>query len=521
MVQPNWFYYPPGQPQPYQLSPAGDVQARGRPPLGASCVDANTVTVMNGLTDYAVGSSGYKVMSGVVDAALVSGMFVAPYAYTTSATFVKNPSASPPGSPSYYLRLQQLVTNNSAAESLPFGLWLNLNVPYSFSSTKSSAAACTNDNPCNSSTLPFLAAGSYPNANFTSGTAVAISPKSYWSGVASAYFTNDSVNQRRAVSLPNSVWSIAPKTSRSWEWYVLVGDWTNALNFSTRPTVWGVPTPRTGPLAGGTQVTITGSKFATGASVTVGGVSATGVVVQSAVSLKATTPAGIAGAADVKVTNADATNVTFTRGYVYDFTDVPPNDSGGFHEAVAQLARSGITAGCGNNQFCVGTSITRAQMSVFLLKAEHGSSYVPPACTRPPNQVFADVTCPSQFADWIQRLYVEGVTSGCGGANFCPNSTVTRGQMAVFLGKARWGASFVPLAATGCVFSDVATTDQFADWIEVVNFAGAMGTTYVSPPPPASPFCSTGCSTTCPFSPGLAVTRGKMAQFMALMFNLQ
>ena len=75
--------------------------------------------------------------------------------------------------------------------------------------------------------------------------------------------------------------------------------------------------------------------------------------------------------------------------------------------------------------------MTRAQMSAFLLKTEHGSSYVPPACTG----IFGDVTCPSLFADWIEQLAHEGVTAGCGNGNYCPASPVTRGQMAVFLVK--------------------------------------------------------------------------------------
>jgi hypothetical protein len=68
-------------------------------------------------------------------------------------------------------------------------------------------------------------------------------------------------------------------------------------------------------------------------------------------------------------------------------------------------------------------------MSAFLLKAEHGSSYTPPAC----QGVFADVPCPSLFADWIEQLAAEGVTAGCGGGNYCPNAPQTRAQMAVFL----------------------------------------------------------------------------------------
>jgi hypothetical protein len=70
-------------------------------------------------------------------------------------------------------------------------------------------------------------------------------------------------------------------------------------------------------------------------------------------------------------------------------------------------------------------------MAVFLLKSEHGASYTPASCTG----VFGDVPCPSQFADWIERLAAEGVTGGCGNGNFCPATASTRGQMAVFLTK--------------------------------------------------------------------------------------
>ena len=68
-------------------------------------------------------------------------------------------------------------------------------------------------------------------------------------------------------------------------------------------------------------------------------------------------------------------------------------------------------------------------MAVFLLKTKHGSSYVPPACTGD----FADVPCPSQFADWIEQLAAEGITGGCGGSNYCPTTAVRRDQMAAFL----------------------------------------------------------------------------------------
>jgi len=96
---------------------------------------------------------------------------------------------------------------------------------------------------------------------------------------------------------------------------------------------------------------------------------------------------------------------------------------------IEELARFQITGGCGGGNYCPENPVTRAQMAVFLLKSEHGSAYTPPNCTG----VFGDVTCPSQFADWIEQLAAEGITGGCGGGNYCPDTPNTRGQMAVFL----------------------------------------------------------------------------------------
>ena len=39
----------------------------------------------------------------------------------------------------------------------------------------------------------------------------------------------------------------------------------------------------------------------------------------------------------------------------------------------------------------------------------------------------------SPFCPWVAELARRGITSGCGGGNFCPNSNVSRAQMAIFL----------------------------------------------------------------------------------------
>ncbi len=180
-----------------------------------------------------------------------------------------------------------------------------------------------------------------------------------------------------------------------------------------------------------------------------------------------------------------------------DFLDVPPSDP--FHDYVIKIARNGITAGCGGGNYCRYASVTRAQMAVFLLKAEHGSTYVPPMCTG----IFADVTCPSAFANWIERLAAEGITGGCGGGNYCPSNPVTRAQMAVFLLKTEHGPAYNPPACTG-VFLDVMCPSAFANWIERLAAEGITG--------------GCGGGNYCPSNPN---TRGQMAVFLTKTFNLQ
>ena len=79
------------------------------------------------------------------------------------------------------------------------------------------------------------------------------------------------------------------------------GSLTSAFTYIASPTVSGV-LPSSGPVAGGTAVTITGANFATGATVTFGGVAATNVVVVNSTTITATTPAGSAGVVTVTVT---------------------------------------------------------------------------------------------------------------------------------------------------------------------------------------------------------------------------
>lgn len=69
---------------------------------------------------------------------------------------------------------------------------------------------------------------------------------------------------------------------------------------------------------------------------------------------------------------------------------------------------------------------------------------------------FVDVPLEYWANQYIERLYNAGITGGCGITIYCPDSTVTRAQMAIFLLKSMHGSSFVPPAvevSTGLTMS--------------------------------------------------------------------
>ncbi len=227
--------------------------------------------------------------------------------------------------------------------------------------------------------------------------------------------------------------------------------------------------PSSGPAAGGTPVFVSGTDFLPGATITIGGLTPNFITVQNRTLITCATPPLPAGSAsDITVVNLDGTRGTLRMGWVSDFLDVPAAHP--FHADVVTLFANGITGGVGGGLYGVDSPTLRQQMAVFLLKGKHGLCYVPPPCTG----IFGDVPCPSAFADWIEALLAEGITGGCGGGNFCPGSPVRRDQMAVFLLKAEHGPGYVPPACGG-TFADVPCPSAFADWIERLAAEGITG----------------------------------------------
>ena len=198
---------------------------------------------------------------------------------------------------------------------------------------------------------------------------------------------------------------------------------------------------------------------------------------------------------DVVVTVPGKPAVTLDGAWFVRFTDVPTSYL--FARPIEKLRRKGITTGCGGGNYCPNDSVTRAQMAIFILRGKHGSTYHPPPAT---GTVFDDVPKTAFGADWIEQFASEGITTGCGVKLYCPNNSVTRGEMAVFLLRAKHGSSHNPPAPIG-FFDDVTTTTPFAKWIE--QLAGEAITS------------GCGGGNYCPTGPS---TRGEMAVFLTKTF---
>ncbi|HEY1250583.1 MAG TPA: FG-GAP-like repeat-containing protein [Thermoanaerobaculia bacterium] len=177
---------------------------------------------------------------------------------------------------------------------------------------------------------------------------------------------------------------------------------------------------------------------------------------------------------DVSVTDDCGTVSSNPVVLSVEFADVPLDSP--FHDDIHEIATRGIAAGCGNGNYCPTAPVLREEVAVFLLKAQHGPDYQPPACSG----VFSDVPCPGPFTNWIEQLALQGVTGGCGGGNFCPERPVSRAEVAVFLLKTLNGENYTPPAATG-IFEDVPIGSFAADFIEALYNQGITGGCALSP----------------------------------------
>src|SRR5687767_4423218 len=144
---------------------------------------------------------------------------------------------------------------------------------------------------------------------------------------------------------------------------------------NSTPTVTAI-SPNSGTTSGGTSVTITGTGFLTGATVTLGGTAATNVTVVSSTSITATTPAHAAGTVDVVVTNTDSQSGTLTNGFTYSAgeTVILSDDFNDNSLDTTKWVANDVFSGFTNTNVSVAETSQRLEIGP-LLQNVSGSSY--------------------------------------------------------------------------------------------------------------------------------------------------
>src|SRR6185369_6052579 len=125
---------------------------------------------------------------------------------------------------------------------------------------------------------------------------------------------------------------------------------------NTAPVVSGV-SPASGVAAGGTSVTISGTGFASGASVSFGSSAATNVTVVGSTTITATTPAHSSGAVNVTVTNPGGEAGTKTNGFTYASAPLPAPSVSGINPTSGTTA-GGTSVTISGSNFVSGASVT-------------------------------------------------------------------------------------------------------------------------------------------------------------------
>ena len=157
----------------------------------------------------------------------------------------------------------------------------------------------------------------------TGGTVVTVNGKGFQSGAAVAFGSTQSTavtvassTQLSAMAPPGSSGTVAITVTDP---DAQTATLPSAFTYSSGPSVSSV-SPSSGPVTGGTTVTILGTGFQSGASVTFGGTASTSVTLVSSTEIQAVSPVSLAGTVSISVANPDSQSGTLASAFTYFHT---------------------------------------------------------------------------------------------------------------------------------------------------------------------------------------------------------
>jgi len=200
------------------------------------------------------------------------------------------------------------------------------------------------------------------------------------------------------------------------------------------PTLAGV-SPASGPAAGGTAVTITGTGFLAGAAVSLGGTAATGVTVVNSTSITATTPAHAAGTVNVVVTNSDTQSGTLTLGFTYTAVSNPPPTLTGI-SPVSGTAAGGTAVTITGTGFLAGETVSLGGTPATGVTVVSGTTITATTPAHAEGAVDVVVSNAEQHAGTLPNGYTyTAITTGLGlgvPSGDSSSATIVAGQTATY-----------------------------------------------------------------------------------------
>jgi hypothetical protein len=136
-----------------------------------------------------------------------------------------------------------------------------------------------------------------------------------------------------------------------------------------------------------------------------------------------------------------------------------------------------ITIGCtqddpntpeNERRYCPEDSVTRGQMAAFIIRAKYGEDF---SYTTTP--YFTDVPSTHTFFKYVQKMKDEGLTVVSG--IYMVDEPVTRGQMAAFIIRAKYGENFSYTQTP--YFNDVPSTHNFFKYVQKMKDEGITAVT--------------------------------------------
>ncbi len=212
----------------YNPTQAGDGTSMS-PVTGIGGNGKDSIVIITMMLDFNHNNGFYQhpfiaVWGGKIDTHIPTSYFT-PYTLETIARWVPNPG----GKPKYYLKLEERITHLTNEKIGPFVFDFADYQNWNFDVSAISPENC----PCSSSQTNYICGGWYSDSTHQDGLAIAMPSSNFPNSKVSGNFNSDFMWRNRSFHLVSTD-SLDGITSKKFEWYVMVGPWNKAMQFSKK-----------------------------------------------------------------------------------------------------------------------------------------------------------------------------------------------------------------------------------------------------------------------------------------------